>query len=1430
MVARLRLTLILLISSVFLVGAANVAFAQGTYFISGPGPLRTPVSLGATGDARPYNGFVLGSDGNYYGTTYFGGVYGNGAILRLDPRTNAITTVWSFGRLPTDPANPVGALILGRDGNLYGTTFYGGIPSTSYDGFYAAGTIFTFNGSSLTTLYSFTGGADGANPFGGLVEGSDGSFYGTAAYGGTNDSGTVFRCTVVAGVCAAGVDGLLVPLYRFSGGTDGANPFGGLVEGANGTFYGTTAYGGTDPLNGAGTLFKCTVVAGLCDTTGGSGGLLTPAHTFLGGADGSTPFAQLIRGSDGNFYGTTVYGGNNDHGTIYKFDGVSTLTTLYRFSSGAGGADGADGAHPFASLIQGIDGSFYGTADSGGLAAGLGTVFRCTIGGGGLCSTTGGLLALVFTFHGFDGDGPFGGVVQASDGTFYGMTQYGGAFGVGSVFYLTPKFASTVSVTGGSFTYDGLAHPALATASSADSASLAPVTVTYNGLSTVPVNVGTGTYAVLASFAGDEYNLPSSATGNIFMTKAQSVVTIANQTFTYNGLAHPATATATGGAAGVLLTPVTFTYNGVATVPVNGGTYAVVASYAGDGNNLGSSAPATLTINKATPTVTWATPAAITYGTTLSATQLNATASVPGSFVYSPGTRTLLGAGTRTLSVTFTPTNTTNYNTVTQTVTLVVNQATPTITWNTPAAITYGTVLSATQLNATASVAGTFVYAPPAGTLLTAGSQPLLATFTPTDAANYATVTKTVTLTVNKVTPTVTWNAPAAIAYPTALGGTQLNATASAPGALVYTPAAGTVLNAGPHTLSVTFTPTDTTDYNSVTRTVALTVTKGTPTVTWATPAPIIYGTALSAAQLNATASVPGTLVYTPAAGTVLSAGTQTLSVAFTPTDTANYVNVTKTVSLTVNKVTTTITLTGGTFTYDGLPHAAVVSALGVGGIQLPVTVTYNGLATIPLGAGTYAVVATFAGDANNAPATATATVVISPVPLTITANDASRNYGAPNPSFTASYAGFVHGETAAALLGTLTLTTPATTTSAPGTYTITPGGVFSTNYTITFVPGSLTVVNVALLAVNDAVSTQPGTPVTIQVLANDTQPSGGLTITAVTSPSNGTAVIVAGSAILYTPATGFTGTDTFAYTVTDIVGATGSATVTVSVGGVGRFVVMSDDFTWLRAGATIVSGDVGANLRRQHRHGHGADFDDGDSDDITVRLGANATMLQPSSRVVGDTVALDRRSSIYNLVDNFLISHGGAILGDRINTMQVPFVTLPAFPVIAAGRQNITVARNKTLTLPAGSYGKVHVSNGATLTLTGGLYQIASLDVDQSATVLFAAAVELRIADDLDADASSQLIVGPGMRASQAVIYVGGDDDNRSNRRDDSFDGDNGGEVVVNIGENAVVQANIYAQNGSVWLKSKTQATGAFIGHHVRVGQGARLTLDSAF
>ena len=232
------------------------------------------------------------------------------------------------------------------------------------------------------------------------------------------------------------------------------------------------------------------------------------------------------------------------------------------------------------------------------------------------------------------------------------------------------------------------------------------------------------------------------------------------------------------------------------------------------------------TIIKVTSTIAWSHPGNMLVGTPLGATQLDATADIPGVFTYTPAPGTVLGLGEdQTLSVTFEPTDTTDYNSATDTVSINVvssTKTTPTIFWTNPADITVGTLLSATQLDAMASVPGTFVYSPAAGTALSEGpNQTLSVTFTPTDTADFSSATATVRITVNPATgsqslPEIYWTPPAAITYGTPLGPAQLDATASVPGVFDYLPLAGTIMRAGAdQTISVVFHPADSTDYSS---------------------------------------------------------------------------------------------------------------------------------------------------------------------------------------------------------------------------------------------------------------------------------------------------------------------------------------------------------------------------------------------------------------------------------------------------------------------------------------------------------------------------------------------------------------------------------------------------------------------------------------
>lgn len=399
--------------------------------------------------------------------------------------------------------------------------------------------------------------------------------------------------------------------------------------------------------------------------------------------------------------------------------------------------------------------------------------------------------------------------------------------------------------------------------------------------------------------------------------------TLANKTLGDPDFTVNATATSGLPASFASQTPAVCTVSGSTVHLVSTGTCTIRASQGGNSDynaapNVDQSftvAPFVsqqCTMPKTTPIITWSNPSDIVYGTPLSSTQLNATASVPGTFTYTPAAGSVQNAGNnQTLSVSFIPNDTSQYNDAIASVSINVLKADPVITWSNPADIVYGTTLNSTQLNASASVPGTLTYTPNAGTQLSAGNgQNLSVSLTPNDAANYNNASANVHINVLKATPTINWSNPADIIYGTALGNTQLNATASVPGTLTYTPNTGTVLNAGAgQTLSVSLTPTDTSNYNSASKTVSLNVLKATPTITWNDPADIVYGPALGGTQLNATANLPGSFAYTPTAGTLLNAGNgQALSVNFTPNDAANYNNASATVHINVLKATPTIT------------------------------------------------------------------------------------------------------------------------------------------------------------------------------------------------------------------------------------------------------------------------------------------------------------------------------------------------------------------------------------------------------------------------------------------------------------------------------------------------------------------------------------------
>ncbi len=325
--------------------------------------------------AYPESGLILDNDGFLYGTAPWGGPTaeqsfdGDGYGCAFMISTNgAMVTLYGFGSVlinfdyPLDGANPYGGLIFGRDGNFYGTTAAGGANmGTDFNGY---GTVFKLTPvGQLTTLYSFgltTNGSgvalDGAHPYGRLLQGPDGRLYGTTESGGARDCGTVFKVTT---------NGAFNLLYSFGAVTnssgdrvDGANPRGGLIRGLDGNLYGTTVSGGT---NEHGTIFRIT-----------TNGALTTLYSFSNSGNGANPRGALIQAADGNFYGSTFYGGPPGGGTVFSMTPAGALTSLYAF------VGAADGARPSDGLLQGPDGGFYGTTSTGGTNGG-GTLFRLVL-------------------------------------------------------------------------------------------------------------------------------------------------------------------------------------------------------------------------------------------------------------------------------------------------------------------------------------------------------------------------------------------------------------------------------------------------------------------------------------------------------------------------------------------------------------------------------------------------------------------------------------------------------------------------------------------------------------------------------------------------------------------------------------------------------------------------------------------------------------------------------------------------------------------------------------------------------------------------------------------------------------------------------------------------------------------------------------------
>ncbi len=306
----------------------------------------------------------------------------------------APSLVYSFDAVDNGIFGPFPASVMtqGQDGNLYGTTDSGGVN--------LVGGVFVVTPSGSESVLHVFSDAEGRHCNMGLTLGADGNFYGACYDGGTTNHGTVYQLTP---------SGVLTILHSFSNsGSDGAAPNAPPIQAKDGNFYGTTIGGGT---NGDGTIYKLTPK-----------GAFTTIHSFIYPAEGGSPGAQLVQGSNGNFYGTTEEGGG-----IFKVTSAGKLTVIHALAT-------SDGEVPLGALIQGTNGNYYGTTSLGG-ANGEGTVFK---------TTAAGKFKVLYNFNSeVDGQAePWIGLVQAGDGNYYGVTFRFGRTGqnqYGGIYRLTPK-------------------------------------------------------------------------------------------------------------------------------------------------------------------------------------------------------------------------------------------------------------------------------------------------------------------------------------------------------------------------------------------------------------------------------------------------------------------------------------------------------------------------------------------------------------------------------------------------------------------------------------------------------------------------------------------------------------------------------------------------------------------------------------------------------------------------------------------------------------------------------------------------------------------------------------------------------------------------------------------------------------------------------
>ncbi len=407
------------------------------------------------------NLIAQGRDGNFYSMSNGGGTAAHGTAFKITP-SGTVTVLASFAW--TNGLYPIGGLILGTDGNLYGATEWGGDSSCNLGS--GCGTVMKITPAGvLTTLFAFPSSlSNGEFPGPPPIQGTDGNFYGSTTWN-VNGDATLYKMTPT---------GTMTVLHVFNG-TDGNYVEGQLVQGTDGNFYGGSFQGGT---SNDGVLFKLTPA-----------GVLTVLHNFTG-SDGASSWG-LVQGTNGTFYGATVGGGTSNAGVVFKLTSSGTYTVLYNLNGTT------DGINPYSSLIQATDGNFYGVTNTGG-SLGFGTIYKIT---------PAGVYTVVHNFDNTTGRNPQSTLTQATSGLLYGDTYKGGPIcnnDTCGVFYSlnigAAPFASLVSTSGKEGAKIGILGQGFSAASVVKFGGTQATTITRTGTTfisaTVPAAALTGSVTV----------------------------------------------------------------------------------------------------------------------------------------------------------------------------------------------------------------------------------------------------------------------------------------------------------------------------------------------------------------------------------------------------------------------------------------------------------------------------------------------------------------------------------------------------------------------------------------------------------------------------------------------------------------------------------------------------------------------------------------------------------------------------------------------------------------------------------------------------------------------------------------------------------------------------------------------------------------------